>query len=169
MEVSFQLNETDYVSANLAYFRRRWWPLLYGYRLPIGIAVIAFAVILQHPESGRDVVGLFAVGIGLIAYILITYRWTWRRRYEAFGQRTVSATIDRDSIRFHGGRQEVVRGWTEFADIHETNRIFLFEMRNRRVFFLPKSAMNQTQINELRNLISANAKGKVKLEADSPQ
>jgi hypothetical protein len=163
LDHQFHWTEPDYLSANWAYLKRNWWSFVYGFRLPIGIATASVVVILQNPNSWRDIVGILAVGIGLIAYILITYRWSWRRKFQSFGQGLISATVDGESIRLRGARNVVTMQWLEITDIYESNRVFLFGRSKSRLLFLPKAAMNQPQINELRDLISANAKGKVRL------
>jgi len=82
MDIHFHMNEADYVSANWAYFRHHWLRFLYGYRLPIGIAGAAIAVMLVHPERSQDAAWILSIGIGLIAYILIAHRWTWHRQFQ---------------------------------------------------------------------------------------
>jgi hypothetical protein len=163
VDFQFNLTESDYVSANWAYIKRHWWRFVYQYRLPIGIAGASVAVILQYPESWRDFIWILAVGIGLITYILITYRWKWHRQFQNFGQRLISATVDGESIRLRGARDGIVKQWQEFTDICESNRLFVLASASSRLLFLPKATMSPLQIDELRDLISANAKGKVSL------
>lgn len=163
MDFQFHSTEPDYLSANWAYTKRHWWSLVYGYRLPIGIAAASVAVILQYPESWRTIVWTLAVGIGLITYILITHRWNWRRQFQSFGQGLISATVDGESITLRGARYGTNMQWREITDIYESNRVFLFGRTKSRLLFLPKAAMSEPQVNELLGLISTNAKGKVRL------
>jgi hypothetical protein len=163
VDFQFHWAEPDYVSANWAYIKRHWWSYVYSYRVPIGIAAASVAVILQYPESSSSIVWILAVGIGLIAYILLTYRWTWRRQSQQFGQGLISATVDGESIRLSGARYRIVKQWREISDIYESNRVFVFGSGKTKLLFLPKAAMSAAQVNELRDLISANATGKVKL------
>jgi len=163
VDIQFQWTEPDYVSANWAYIKRHWWRFIYGYRLPIGIAAASMAVILQYPESWRSIIGILAVGIGLIIYVLITHRWNWRRQFRQFGQGVISGAVDRESIRLHGARYGITMKWSEMTDIYESSRVFLFGRNKSRLLFLPKAAMSQLQISELRDLISVHAKGKIRM------
>ena len=163
MDFQFHFKEADYASANWAYIKRHWWRFVYAYRLPIGLTGASIAVILQYPNTWREIVWILAIGVGLIIYILITYRWYWYRQSQGFGQRLISATVDGESIRLRGARNEIVRQWREVTDIYESNRVFVFGSANSKILFLPKVAMSQPQINELHALISANAKGRVRL------
>jgi hypothetical protein len=75
----------------------------------------------------------------------------------------VSVTIDGKSVRLSGRGFDVAREWAEFSDIFESKRVFMFGRAGDKILFLPKSGMNESQIVELRTLISAYAKGNVKL------
>jgi hypothetical protein len=163
MEVQFHLKEADQVAAGWSYIKHRWLRYLYRHRHPVAIAGAALAIVVLHPESRRDAVWVFVLGLALIALVLLRYRWAWHRQFQRFGERTMSATVNEEAIRLRGAKHEVVRRWEQFAYISESDRVFLFVTFEGRILFLPKTALSQAQIAELRSLISANAKAKVKL------
>jgi hypothetical protein len=163
MDIQFHLKEADFVSAGWMYVKQHWWRFLYRYRHPLEIAGAALAIIVLHPESRRDAAWVLLVGLALIGCVLLRYRWVWHRQFQRFGERTVSATVNLESISLRGGKQETVRRSGEFTYICESDRIFLFSTVKGGILFLPKAPLSEAQIGELRCLISAHATGKVKL------
>lgn len=169
MEIQFHLAEADYASASRTYLKHNPWTFFLAFRYPIGIAVAAIAISVQHPDALQSAGWVLAIGIGLGAYFWAVYRRNWYRRFRGrpVGHRLISATIDGDSISFRGQTQEVAGRWDKFRDIFESNRFFVFEGTNRRVLFIPKAALTELQLQELRGVISANAKCKVRLMTHS--
>jgi hypothetical protein len=163
MDVQFHLKEADFVSAHWVHVKRHWWRFLSRHRWAAEIALAALAVVVLHPETRRVSAWILLGGVALVAAIVIRYRWSWHRQFQKRGERAISASVSEESITVRGGTQDVVRRWSEVAYVDESDRIFLFGAAKGRVLFLPKSALSQAQIVELRLLISSNAKGKAKL------
>jgi hypothetical protein len=166
MDMQFQWTEAEYVSAQVAYQKRHWFPYIYSYRLPIGMVVVAAAFMCFHPESYQVGGSIMAVGFGLILYVAISYRWRWRRDFRAHPalQKPIAITVAGDSIRLSREKAERVIQWNEITDIYESPRGFFFSTTKRKVpLLVPKLSMTDVQIAELRNIVSVNARGKVRL------
>jgi hypothetical protein len=79
------------------------------------------------------------------------------------GQRPISAEINGESVTLRGQKSEVTASWRDLADVYESDWGFMFRTAKRKSLFLPKAAMSRLRVEELRVLISNNAKGKVQL------
>jgi hypothetical protein len=165
MDMQFHAKEADFVSANWAYLKRHWWPFVFNYRLPIGMFVVAIAVLFLHPESSQGSRWILAIGIGLGAYVVVAHRWSWHRQFQrsARARQLISATVNGDFIRLSAENYKVVTSWSDLTDIYESDRVFMFATSKGTVMFLPKASLSKAQIEELRSLISVNARGKVRL------
>jgi hypothetical protein len=93
------------------------------------------------------------------------YRRNWNRYFKKtpLWNDIVSATVDGQSIRLVGQSFKVNKDWGEFPNIYESTRLFIFGRGDNKLLFLPKSGMSESQIGELRAIISASAKGEVNL------
>lgn len=169
MEVQFRMAEPDYVSANWTYLKQRPWRFVLGYRFPIGLAAVALLIIAKNPERWVDVGCILAVGLTLIGYIFLAHRWSWHRQFQqqGLGERLISLTIDAQSVRLREKTNELASRWDEISFIHEAHLIFMFGTVKGKLIYLPKTAMSQTQIHELKMLIAANARCKVRLTSSA--
>jgi YcxB-like protein len=131
------------------------------------VAVVVSAIVLvQYPESWQIVGWLVVFDSATIAYQLILFQRNTVRRFKhsRLWQDTASVFIDGKAIRMTGQTFDKAREWSDFSDIFEFKRVFMFVTAGRRVLFLPKSGMDESQIVELRTLISTYANGKIRLD-----
>lgn len=165
MTVQLKWTDADVTSARWAYLQRNPWRFIWYFRYPIVAIIISFIVIIQYPESWEVVVWLVLFDAATIAYQLLLSKRNADRRFKhsRLWQDLVSVTIDDRAIQFSAGGPAVDRNWADFSDIVEYKRIFMFEKTDSRILFLPKSGMNESQVAEIRTLITTYAKGRVKL------
>jgi hypothetical protein len=120
---------------------------------------------VQHPDKWFNFLLLLSMLAVLVAISLLIQRWRWHRQFAKtpMFHDSVTANIDNQSLRLKGQTFESSQYWGQFSDVYESSRVFVFGTADNRFVFLPKSGMNPSQIAEMRTLINANAKGKVKL------
>lgn len=53
---------------------------------------------------------------------------------------------------------EKIWKWSDFQNIHETSEYFLFEISDREIFILPKSLLNHSDLEELKDMINIHLK-----------
>jgi hypothetical protein len=165
MNVQLRWTDSDAASAHWVYLQRNSWRFIRYFRYSIVAVAVSAVVLFQYPNSWQVVGWLVFFDLGAIAYQLFLFQRNTIRRFKnsRLWQGTVSVTIDEKSIQSTGQAFDNVREWSEFSDIFESKRIFMFGTTGKKVLFLPKSGMNESQIAELRTLISTYANGKVRL------
>ena len=165
MMVQLRWTDADVAAAQWAYLKHNPWRFIRYLRYPIVAVVVSGIVLVQYPESWQVVGWLVLFDVGTIAYqFFISRRITIRRfKKSRLWQDIVSVTIDGQSLRLSGRGFEVTREWSEYSDVFESGRVFMFGRGGNKILFLPKSGMNESEIVELRTLVSTYAKGKVKL------
>lgn len=166
MTAQFPWTETDYVSAQWARIKRHPVKLVAGLRYVISVfLIVVLAAIANAKWHALLVVCL--IFVGMVLFALLIQRWRWHRSFRktAFFRDEVTAAIDRHSVRFRGRATENACDWEGFREIYESSRVFLFERADSTFLFLPKKRMNQSQTDDLRKLIEANAKRKRRLSS----
>jgi YcxB-like protein len=166
MTIVFRIHQADFVSAHWAYILRHRFHFIYAYSLPLFMVAVAMIVVLEYPESWPKVGQLIVIGTGMIAWVLFVYWRNWIRRFGngRFGHQIVTAEVNADGVRTRIQTRQATYTWEAFSDIYESRRVFVFLRRDATFVFFPKSEMNSGQQEELRGLITSNAKGKVKLQ-----
>jgi hypothetical protein len=170
MTIQLRWTEADIASAHWAYLTQSPWRLARQFRRPIMAIAVSVIILFQFPDSWQIVGWLIVFNAGTITFDLFFYRRNWNRYFKktAVWNDVVSATLDGQSIKLQGQSFEVTRGWREFSNIYESNRLFVFWRADNKLSFLPKTGMSELQIAELRSMISANANGTVKLASSAP-
>jgi hypothetical protein len=165
MMAQLKWTDDDVASAHWAYLKRNPWRFIRYFRYPIVAVAVSIIVLVQYPESWQIVGWLVFFDAGTIAYQLFLSRRNTNRRFKnsRLWQDLVTVTIDDRSIRLSGRGFDAERHWTDYSDFFESKRIFMFGRAGSKILFLPKSGMNESQIVELRTLISTYSKGKVML------
>lgn len=167
MTIEFRYVEADYVSAHLGYIRRHPWRFFLLLRVPIIMILSTAIVLVEYPDSWKNVGRVLLIGLGLIAFVLLVYYWKWHRLFKRtpFWHQLVGANIDTESVRIRVQGREATTKWDAFSDIYESGRVFVFVTSNSKFILLPKSGLSQNQIEELRNLLASNANTKVRMTA----
>jgi hypothetical protein len=167
MTIQLHWTESDIASAHWAYLRHSPWRLARQFRRPIVAIAVSTMILFQYPESWQIIGWLILFNTGTIAFDMFFYRRNWNRYFKKtpLWNDLVSATVDGQSIRLEGQTFEVNKDWAEFTNVYESARLFVFGRADNKLLFLPKSGMSESQIRELRAIISTSAKGKVKLES----
>jgi hypothetical protein len=165
MNAQLRWTDADAASAHWAYLQRNVWRFVRHFRYSIVAVAVSAIVLIQYPESWQVVGSIVLFDVGAIAYQLFLFQRNTIHRFKnsRLWKDTVSVTIDGKSIRLTGQAFDNAREWSEFSNIFESKRVFMFGTSGKKVLFLPKSGMNESQITELRTLISTYAKGKVRL------
>lgn len=166
MILQLSWTDDDITSAYWAYVRRNPWLFIRYFRYPIVAIAVSCVIIIQYPQSWQIVGGLLLFDAGIIAYELLLSRRNERKRFKnwRFWKDAVSATIDGQSLLIKGQTAEQKIAWSQFSDIFESKRLFLLTTVRKRILFLPKSGMSDSEIFELKTLIATYAKGRVKLQ-----
>jgi hypothetical protein len=165
MTIQFRWTDSDIASAHWAYLMQRPWRLARQFRRPIVAVAVSIGILFQYPASWQTVGWLILLDVGTIAFDLFFYRRNWNQYFKKtpLWNDTLSATVDGQSIRLEGQSFKLNKNWEEFSNICESARLFVFGRADNKLLFLPKSGMSESQIAELRAIISASAKGTVKL------
>jgi hypothetical protein len=165
MNVQLRWTDADVASAHWAYLRHNPLPFIRYFRYSIVAVVVSGTILIQYPESWKVVGWLIFLDAGTIAYQLFLSRRSTNLRFKnsRLWQDTVSVIIEGNSIRMTGPSFDKTVEWSEFSEIFESKSIFIFGTGRKKILFLPKSGMSESQIEELRTLISTYAKGKVHL------
>jgi len=165
MNVQLRWSDADVASAHWSYLRHNPWPFIRYFRYSIVAVTVSGIILFQYPESWYVVGWLILFDAGTVAYQLLLSRRSTNQRFKKsrLWQDAVSVTIDEKSIRLTRVGFDKAIEWSEFSDIYESKGIFMFGRTGKKILFLPKSGMNESQIVELRLLISTYAKGKVRL------
>jgi hypothetical protein len=165
MTIQLRWTESDIASAHWAYLRYSPWRLARQFRRPIVAVAVSIIILFQYPESWRIVGWLILLDVGAIAFDMFFYRRTWNQYFKKtpLWNDIVSATVDGQSIRLEAQSFKIAKDWGEFANIYESTRLFVFGRSDNKLLFLPKSGISESQIVELRTIISASAKGTVNL------
>jgi hypothetical protein len=164
MTAQFPWTESDYVSAQWARIKRHPVKIIASFRYVISVFVIVvFAAIANAKWHALLVV--FLIFAATILFGLLAQRWRWHQAFKKtpFFRDEITAAIDRQSVRFRGRAAETIHNWSDFWEIYESPRIFIFERPESAFLFVSKKRMSETQIDELRKLIAANAKRQRKL------
>jgi hypothetical protein len=165
MNIQFQWTDADPASAHWVYLQRNLWRFVRYFRTSIVAVIVSAIVLFQYPESWQVVGWLIFFDLGTIAYQLFLFRRNTILSFKSsrLWKGIVSITIDGKSIRSAGESFDSVREWTEFSDVVESKRFFMFGTASKKFLYLPKSGMNESQTAELRTLIATYAKGNVKI------
>ena len=165
MTIQLRWTESDIASAHWAYLRQSPWRLARQFRRPIVAVAVSSIILFQYPGSWQIVGWLILLDVGTIAFDMFFYRRNWNQYFKKtpLWNDIVSVTIDGQSIRLEGQSFKVNKDWGEFSNVYESARLFVFRRADNKLLFLPKSGMSESQIGELRAIISASAKAKVKL------
>jgi hypothetical protein len=166
MTIVFRYHEADFVSAHWVYLLRHRFRFIYAFRLPLCMVAIGAIVIIEYPGSWQSLARLIVIGTGMLAFVLYGYWRNWIRRFsvEGFSHQIVTAEVDPAGLKTRVQTREAFYPWTAFSDIAESRRVFVFSRPDATFILLPKSEMALAQLEELRNLIASNAKGRVKLK-----
>lgn len=161
MTVQFRWAEADYASAGWAWYKHHPWKLALGFWYSILILVVVGIAAFENPQSWRIEL---SVSVGIVGFAVLVQRYRWHRYFAKtpLFHDDVSAAIDGQSIKLSGKTFQAIHQWGGFSDVYETGRVFVLEKTTSAFVFLPKAGMGQSQIHELRSVISANAKCKVK-------
>jgi hypothetical protein len=165
MTIQLRWTEADIASAHWAYLSDKPWRLARQFRRPIVAMIVSAIVLIQYPESWQLIGWIILLNAGAIAFDMFFYRRNWNQYFKKtpLWNDVLSVIADGQMIRFQGTSVDVARNWREFSNIHESSRLFVFARTDNKFSFLPKTGMSESQIAELRTIISANAKCKVKL------
>jgi hypothetical protein len=165
MIVQLRWADADIASAYWAYLKRNPGRLARYFRYPIVAIVVSGVVLVQYPGSWQLVGWLVLFDVGTIAYQLLISQRNANRRFKnsRLLKDSVSVTIDGRSIRFSGPELEREKQWSEFSDIFESKRLFMFIAVSNKILFIPKSGLSDPQIAELRVLIATYAMGTVRV------
>jgi hypothetical protein len=167
MTIRFRWTDSDIASAHWAYLMQRPWRLARQFRRPIVAVAVSIVILFQYPASWQTVGWLILLDVGTIAFDLFFYRRNWNQYFKKtpLWNDALSATVDGQSIRLEGQTFKVDKDWGEFTNVYESARLFVFGRADNKLLFLPKSGISESQIRELRAIISTSAKGKVKLSS----
>ena len=170
MTIQLLWTEADIASAHWAYLRHSPSRLARQFRYPIVAVAVSAIILFQYPESWQIVGWIILFDAGTIAFDLFFYRRNWRQYFKKtpLWNDVLSAIVDEQSIRLQGQSIKVSRDWGEFSNIYESSRLFVLGRPENKFSFLPKTGMSDSQIAELRAIISANAKCTVKLASSTP-
>jgi hypothetical protein len=165
MTLQFSWTDSDIASAHWAYLMQHPWRLARQFRRPLVAGAVSIVILFQYPASWQIVGWLILLDVGAIAFDLFFYRRNWNKYFKKtpLWNDILSATVDGQSIRLEGQSFKVNKNWEEFSSIYESARLFVSGRVDNKLLFLPKSGMSESQIAELRAIISASAKGTVKL------
>jgi hypothetical protein len=169
MTADFQYTEADFVSAQIAWLMKHPFVLIRGFWYPIALLVVVAIAVFNHPEHWRNAVIGALIAIGLVALSLIITRWRWRRQFckTPWMQNRVSAIIDGKGVKLTGQSFEATDHWSGISEACESSGLFMFVRPGKSFVFIPKRAMTQLQLNEIRATIVSNARGKIKLAAST--
>ncbi|GEM_PF-2785065 len=171
MTLEIQYRESDYVSAQIAWLLKHPLALIRGFWYPVTILVVVIIALFNHPEHLRNGLIGALIAVGIIAFSLLVTRWRWHRLFARtpWMHDRVSVTIDGQGIKLKGQSFEATDYWGGISDICETGSVFMFVKPNNGLIFVPKRDMTSLQLNEIRDMIVSNARGKVKMAASSTQ
>jgi len=158
--IQFRCTEAEYMAAHWAYFQHHPWRVFVQFRFPVVVVFVSAIVFFEYPNQWKRLGLVTLPATALLVFALFIYRRNWHRRFtkSPFGQDIVSATFNEQSVGFRLSGREVLKLWEEVRDTYESRRVFIFEWAKSGFVFLPKSGMTQSQIDELRSLISAHKK-----------
>jgi hypothetical protein len=157
MTLAFNWAESDYVSAYWAWLRRRPWKIALGFWYSLFILGMVVVGAIRNPQNWRtQVVGIgIALGAGAIGYVRA--RWGLHRYFKKslLPDGPVTARVDDGgvSLNVHGAGKSL--SWTECSRFHESSKVVVLEKGENEYIFLPKSAMSDTQVRELRGLAAS--------------
>ncbi len=157
MTLTFNWSESDYVSAYWTWLRRHPWKVVLGFWYSLFILAMVVVAAIRSRQNWRTqlaYVGV-ALGAGLIGYIRT--RWSLHRyfRKNLFPDGLVTATVDDRgiSLNAHGAGKALL--WKEVSQVHESTRVVVIEKGKEEYVFLPKSAMSDPQVYELRGFAAS--------------
>jgi len=164
MTLQFRWSEADYVSARWALLKSHPARLALAFWYPAAMLIAIGIGAVENPSAWRFQLVLVLISVGFTALLMLLRRWIWRQEYKKtpFWREEVWAVIDGQSIKLQGETFGVTYNWGELSRVYDSVRVFVFE-EGKTFVFLPKEAMNQSQLDELRSLITSSVKCKVDL------
>jgi hypothetical protein len=124
-----------------------------------GIVIYGVSTVLQHvvhpalPPAMRVVAAI--LGLGVVGSLLArTARL--RREVERHEQHPDEYTLDDAGLEVSGAEGLAVMSWSGMTRVHETDLFFLF-VAGSEVQYLPKRALEPTQVDLVRRLIARHA------------
>jgi hypothetical protein len=157
MTLAFNWAESDYVSAYWAWLRRRPWKIALGFWYSLFILGMVAIGAIRNPQNWRmQLAGVgIALGAGAIGYVRT--RWGLHRHFKKslLPDGPVTATVDDRGVSLNVRGPGKSLSWTECSQFHESIKVVVLEKGKNEYIFLPKSAMSDTQVRELRGLAAS--------------
>src|SRR5262249_55632025 len=164
MNLQFQLNENDYVDAQLAHMRKSLaarssfslWAG--GFIIILTTIAVIVGLIDGSTEFGRQLApmgGLVLLVVFMILYIRsgIPYRRQFRRIKSL--QMPMQLVIGNDEIAYTNANGQSKMLWSTFEDWRESKISFLLYSQPRLFYIVPKRAIPADQIPAFRSLLES--------------
>jgi YcxB-like protein len=176
IEVTIQYTVDDY-SRSLAYIQNRQF-ITVSFVMPLIIVpamVFVFLMRNQNKNMGTKET-LIAIFVGLFIGVIVSISLSLLRKYDPIRrwrlQKQINwspalkeikvLTLDEEGIK---GSQNLGSGqtkWEAFIEATETKEDFFFFTSSKFAQFIPKYAFNETQLNQLRELVKSKLGDKAK-------
>jgi|SRR5579872_2151441 len=167
MDIQFRQNESDFVAAQTAWLIRH--PLAIGrWVVPIAMLLVLLLIVpirvALHRERWQDMLAALAwTGWPILSYFMLRRRWRKTFAKSSLENVDVLATVDDRGIALSSQGQQKCHYWSGFTRIYESRRVVVLEESYGVFVYLPKSAMNPAQFEELKRFASSNPSCKVSL------
>ena len=157
MTLTFNWTEADYVSSYWAWLLRRPWKIALGFWysfLILGMVVVG-AITNPHNWRTQLVYAALALGAGILGFIRT--RWNMHRSFKnaLLPEGLVTTTVGERGIALKARGVERTLLWAELSRFYESSKVLVLEKGDKEYMFLPKMAMGDAQISELRTLAAS--------------
>jgi hypothetical protein len=159
MTLLFNWAESDYVSAYWAWLLRRPWKIALGSWYSLLILGMVVVGAIRDSQNWRTQLVYAAIALGAAAVGFARTRWNMHRLFKnvLLPDGLVTAGVDERGISLSAQGVEKPHLWTEFSRVYETRSVVVLEKGANEYIFLPKSAMVDGQLDELRRQVASAA------------
>jgi hypothetical protein len=159
MTLNFELTRqdiADYIKA--VFFQKiKWWHLTI-----VGAVVIFYAGEKVHDSmKGGDFTSVWITISPILALVYIFSFMVWRVPSNAYKKmiiRPMEWRFSQERVHLQSPVASSEIEWNAFINYRETDRLFLLYVQSNVAHIIPKRALLEWQIEELRNLLSSHIK-----------
>jgi len=157
MTLLFSWIESDCVSAYWAWLLRRPWKIALGFWYSLFILGIVVVAAIKSPHNWRAQLVGATIAVGAAALGFVRTRWNLHRYFKnvLLPDGLVTTTVDERGVSLKARGTEKLLLWAELSRFYESSKVMVLEKGKNEYMFLPKTAMGDTQISELRTLAAS--------------
>jgi hypothetical protein len=155
MTLLFNWTESDYVSAYWAWLVRRPWKIALAFWYSLLILGMVVVGAMRNSQNWRTQLVYVAIALGAAALGFARTRWNMHRSFKnvLLPDGLVTAGVDERGMSLSAQGVEKSYLWSDFSRVYETRSVVVLEKWANEYIFLPKSAMVDAQLDELRRQV----------------